>query len=1391
MKKITSILSLIFLFGFSVLQAQVATISLSDTTAVEGSAINVPLSTNNDLEDVSSLTFNIKYDAAVLTFNNEIANSQLLTTGNLQVNHTEDGANSIISIGWFSTTPITIQDLILDLKFVYIEGTSPLTFTGTNEVTTAAAIIDVAFDDGSVFLAGQGPLTFSLSDETSDQNQSVAVDLRGMNLNEVGAMQFTVEYDTTALDFVELQNDIVGFTINSDVDGVITLGWFSTDGLSVINSILAQLVFNYTSGNVPVTFDQAACEITKLDQTTLVATYNDGSVAQTTATLSLADVTAHIGDTVNVSFSAKNIVDLGAMTVKINYNATNLSFLGLVNQTAAGNFSANSAGGVLTLGYFNIDGLDVVSDQLVDLQFVYNAGTSNALVFDEADPEVIEVDATPINVAFVDGSVSEDTANVAPVFTAVLGAAEITGGDTLSFTYTATDVNDDTLVFALVSGPEGMTVDSTGVLNWATTLTTAGTFDVVVSVSDGELANLDSSTVLVNDIAVEVTIKQIQTPVDSTDASPYAGQYVRTTGVVTAVDAYGSSKGFFLQDGTGAYSGVFVYDRAEPVVEIGDNVTVTTKVSEYYGLTELDYDHNPVALVVNSTGNSVPSATTITAADMGEEYESVLIRIADATVTNDSLGFGEWEVSDASGSIVVDNELMSFTPEDGAVYHVTGVGYYSYDQYKIAPRDEFDIVVGADVLYTWFEVPAGSEIFLSATDNNQRGMAYNPATGNVLVASRTGDNKIYVLDGITGEYLADLDMGNVNDSSYQYRVNQVVVTDDGVIYACNMVAFSFAANSFVIHRWADEDATPTIAYKGTLTTRNGDAMAVVGTGTSTVIYAGGANSAELRKYTTADGENFVLESTITWANGVHGIAPVSADANSNIWVNKAGQAVTLIDQSGTVLATVPSSVLSLDFSGVDYLAMGDGTQLLAIGASTTADNALKVKVVDVTDLDHPRVTWMGERSTAYNLNNITSGGVVNIAAYEDGFKLYSLVCNNGVGAFGTVEAPPPPFRLRTLTHDTGNLKFQIWNDGTYGASINGTSGLIEWNGQDGLWRGSPLWGRTSVGKVSGSAYLGGSATRYNDLTGVADEFRYGFTEMAEFDQVADYTITDGNNSAGYGLPVNVVSMSKSGLEAVIVWFGFVNNTAESIDDLYGGLFLDFDVDGDTYETNSGGYSEGERLVYVYDSQSPYYYGVSAVYGFDGYLATTSSASDLNDSRTKAFQGISTPDADGPDTNGDIRTFIGSKVDAIAPGDTGWVAFVISAGDELINLRDNISHAITVAKYYFDNSIVVTDVEQEPGIPEDYSLSQNYPNPFNPTTTIKFGLPVASQVKVKVYNLLGETVQVLVDQSMAAGSYNINFNASNLASGVYFYNIEAKSVDGSKDFNIVKKMMLVK
>lgn len=131
----------------------------------------------------------------------------------------------------------------------------------------------------------------------------------------------------------------------------------------------------------------------------------------------------------------------------------------------------------------------------------------------------------------------------------------------------------------------------------------------------------------------------------------------------------------------------------------------------------------------------------------------------------------------------------------------------------------------------------------------------------------------------------------------------------------------------------------------------------------------------------------------------------------------------------------------------------------------------------------------------------------------------------------------------------------------------------------------------------------------------------------------------------------------------------------------------------------------------------------------------------------------------------------------------WV--VVVAVDEANNFGELSNIASGESGFQFG-----TDVNDDPsGLPTEFSLGQNYPNPFNPATTIEYSLPSASEVRITVYNILGQAVIRLVDGQMPAGSYSVTWDGTDatgqaVASGVYLYTIE------TEDYQAGKKMILL-
>jgi hypothetical protein len=109
--------------------------------------------------------------------------------------------------------------------------------------------------------------------------------------------------------------------------------------------------------------------------------------------------------------------------------------------------------------------------------------------------------------------------------------------------------------------------------------------------------------------------------------------------------------------------------------------------------------------------------------------------------------------------------------------------------------------------------------------------------------------------------------------------------------------------------------------------------------------------------------------------------------------------------------------------------------------------------------------------------------------------------------------------------------------------------------------------------------------------------------------------------------------------------------------------------------------------------------------------------------------------------------------------------------------------IIAVKYQKGNLIEVRNISSN--VPKNFNLYQNYPNPFNPSTNIKFDIVKQAPVRLVVYDILGRQVDVLVNDNLRPGTYEVNYSSLKLSSGVYFYEMTAG------DYRDVRKMILIK
>lgn len=135
-----------------------------------------------------------------------------------------------------------------------------------------------------------------------------------------------------------------------------------------------------------------------------------------------------------------------------------------------------------------------------------------------------------------------------------------------------------------------------------------------------------------------------------------------------------------------------------------------------------------------------------------------------------------------------------------------------------------------------------------------------------------------------------------------------------------------------------------------------------------------------------------------------------------------------------------------------------------------------------------------------------------------------------------------------------------------------------------------------------------------------------------------------------------------------------------------------------------------------------------------------------------------------------------------------VVFRFDVGREAkINAKDTLLFQVSDKNGgNWSKSIIISFVP-----PTVFALEQNFPNPFNPSTTIYYQLPALARVSIRIYDILGREVRALIEEEQEAGYHQIPLDATNMASGAYFYRMEAYASNGSGSFREIRKLMVLK
>ena len=379
---------------------------------------------------------------------------------------------------------------------------------------------------------------------------------------------------------------------------------------------------------------------------------------------------------------------------------------------------------------------------------------------------------------------------------------------------------------------------------------------------------------------------------------------------------------------------------------------------------------------------------------------------------------------------------------------------------------------------------------------------------------------------------------------------------------------------------------------------------------------------------------------------------------------------------------------------------------------------------------------------------------------------------------------PPQF----LVHDTGLLQAAVTDQGNIGyIGFNGASpgaGFV-YNGQDFLFEGGLMIG-TGVSTVSDCIRGGDGQTQDDDFKPAAEEVLSIVSPGSFTTEEGSILMVDSLAAVPLGLEIQQKSYADStaGYNGYLIMaYEITNPTASTVSNLHVGLFFDWDINLDA--SDYARFDAGRNMGYVQNNaSSPNRLAATRLLTGTANLSYRSinNPAELYDGFSDQEKwnflsgGLQTQNLDGVD----VSTLLAAGPISIAPGATQVVAFALVGGNSLNELQVNADNAYTA----WTNP--GTPIEpRETALPASYELRQNFPNPFNPTTEISWQLAAGSPVKLLVYDITGKKVATLVDEWQSPGIYSVNFDASSLAGGVYFYQIQAG------EFMQTRKMLLVK
>jgi len=885
-------------------------------------------------------------------------------------------------------------------------------------------------------------------------------------------------------------------------------------------------------------------------------------------------------------------------------------------------------------------------------------------------------------------------------------------------------------------------------------------------IKDLIMKNMIMTLLLLNILFAQTSIYTIQYTEDAgsgSDCYPssYSGQTVTTNGTVTGI----RSSGFYMQSGSGAWNGIYVYDSSVNP-SIGDELDITAEVAEYYGLTELT---NVTDFTVTSTNNSI-DFTDVTTGELangcsnsGEAMEGALVRLSNVTVTALPNNYGEWYVDDGSGPCQIDDGMFTFTPVEGQTFdYIIGNVDFSYSEYGVHPRSATDVVVDA----------SGASIG-TPTISPETPTDLDEVTVQVVVTHESGITNVTLSYTVSDGGSGNLSMAGAGETYFAIIPPQAGWTT---------VSYTITAT----------------AGNGSEVTSQEYSYSVIGSDLPAIFFSEWAEGSSNNKYLeifngTESSIDLSLYSISSCSNGC------DTEGEFDYPDNVTFPAGSVIASGEVFVVCHPSAdpaILEYGDQTFTYLSNGDDIMALTLVGATESEYVI-VDIIGEMGADPGNgwdvagITNGTQNHTIVRKSNVTGGNNGNWAASagtnesDSEWIVFPQNTWDNLGIHSqNINAPSIAVTVVNPSWITDASEIEITAElipvsGSiaYANILYGTDGSLlneaeMWQETDNLWMGI-------IPAQTGNSLLEFKISAMDD-TGNSGE------SVVNARLIASSTLTDietiHNSISGLEgeiVTINGVVTIGSGLLSTSWTSAYIQDNSGRGLNLYSPTMIDDILRGN--ELTIVGYVEQynstvELVDFIYNT-------ISTGNPIPEATNVTTSAANSSDweGTLVSFSGTVTAIDSISDDGAKLSVDDGSGSTLVLIwNSTGLNGFDYSIGSDFSftgvgNYQSYYQEYQTLVAYADD--IVSLGIDDKLPIADQFVLLQNYPNPFNPITTISYHIPIEGHVTLTIYDLLGNEIKQLVSEHKTIGMHHSVWKGTDVfgksvASGMYFYRLSA-------------------